>query len=459
MKKTLIVLTLAALLGVVPAGAQVDFTRYVALGDSMTAGLVSGGLVQYYQDRSYPALLAQQTGAPVFEMPTITEPGFPPLFELGSLSPLVIEPNPGAPGLPTNATYPLPYNNLGVPTANLYDLPFTTGDIENLLAGNIDNAMHDLILRIPQVPDPTTGQLIPFTAMTQAIAQQPTFATMWIGNNDILTAVMTGSYIPGLTATPVDFFEELYGQALGALATMTSADIVVVNIPDVTTIPFVTTVSNYVEVPGLGTFQLMGEDGPILDEDYITLGAAPLIAQGYGLPGSPPLPEGLNFVTGDYGVILRADEVAAINNHIAAFNTIIAGTAAAFGVPVLDINERYNEIVAGDPWILGGITITADFLTGGIFSYDGIHPQNIGYGLVAVELIDTINEAYGANIPQLNMDQILCSGGCFGRGVPIGTKASDVIFGADAFERLKELFPITMPEARRVPGRVSASTN
>ncbi len=445
MKRLLFVLTLAALLGAVPSSAQVDFTRYVALGDSLTAGYVSGGLVQYYQDRSYPALLAQQAGAPVFEMPTVSEPGIEPLLELLALVPApVIQPKPGAPGMPTNATYPVPYNNLGVPGSNLYNLVTTTGDIQNLLAGNTDNVMHDLILRIPQVPDPATGELMPFTALIQAIAQDPTFVTLWIGNSDILGAIISGSPIDGITMTPVEIFQQLYGQALGALATMTTADIVAINLPDATSIPFVTTVSNYITIPGMGTFQLMGEDGPIEDDDYITLAASALIAQGYGLPGAPPLPEDLNFATGAYGVILRSDEIDVINERIAAFNAIIAGTAANFGVPILDMNAKYNDIAGGNRWILGGIEFSADFLVGGLFSYDGVHPQAIGHGLVATELIRTINTAFDANIPQVNMMPILYGGDAV--TLPVGVNAKDVVFSDAAWDALKEVFPINRPQ-------------
>lgn len=444
MKKFIFVLTLAALLGALPASAQVDFTRYVALGDSLTAGFVSGGLVQYYQEHSYPAYLAQQAGAPVFEMPLVTEPGFPPLLELKSLLPSpVILPKPGAPGMPINATLPVPYNNLGVPGSDTYDLLFTTGDIQNLLAGNQNNAMHDLILRIPAVPNPQTGELMPFTAMAQAIAQQPTFVTLWIGNNDILGAAVAGTPIDGITMTPIDTFQQLYGQAVGALATMTSAKIAIVNLPNATAIPFVTTVGNYVDVPGIGTVQLEGEYGPIEDDDYITLGASSLIAQGYGLPGFPPLPEDINPATGEYGVILRAAEAAVITERIAAYNQIIQQTADAFGIPVLDINSIFDKIAGGDRWVLGGVEISADFLLGGIFAYDGVHPQSIGYGLVATELINTINSAYGADIPQLNMEQILFAGG--EPGMPAGTKAADVVFSQAAFDSLKATFPIHLP--------------
>ncbi len=448
MKKLVLVLTLVALLGALPVSAQVDFTRYVALGDSLTAGFVSGGLVQYYQERSYPAYLAQQAGAPVFEMPLVSEPGFPPLLELKALVPSpVIQAKPGAPGMPLNATLPVPYNNLGVPGADLYDLLFTTGDIQNLLAGNTDNAMHDLILRIPMVLGPD-GNPMEFPAIAQAIAQQPTFVTLWIGNNDELGAAVAGTPIDGITMTPVDVFQQLYPQAVGALATMTNAKIAIVNLPNPTAIPFVTTIGNYVDVPGIGTVQLEGEYGPIGDDDYITLGASALIAQGYGLPGFPPLPEDINPATGEYGVVLRAAEVQAIKDRVAAFNQIIQQTADAFGIPVLDINSIFDDIAAGDHWVLGGVEISADFLLGGIFGYDGVHPQSIGYGLVTTELINMINKAYGADIPQLNMGQVLFEGG--EPTMPAGAKAADVVFSQAAFDRLKQTFPINLHEPRPI---------
>lgn len=444
MKKTLIVLTLAALLGTVPASAQVSFERYVALGDSLTAGYASSGLVQYYQDRSYPAYLAQQAGATVFEMPTVSEPGLAPLLELLALVPApIIQPKPGAPGLPTNAEYPLPYNNLGVPGSKTLDTLETTGDIYNLLAGNTDNVMHDLILRFPAVPD-SSGNLVPFTALAQAIALNPTFVTLWIGNNDILGAAVAATPIDGITMTPVDLFEQYYQQVLGGLATMTTADIVVLNLPDSSSIPFVTTVSNYVTIPGMGTFQLMGEDGPIEDDDYITLSASGLIAQGYGLPGGPPLPENIDPATGAYGVILRAEEIAVIDERTATLNGIIAATAANFGIPVVDINSIFADIAGGNRWVLGGIELSADFLTGGIFSYDGVHPQNIGYALVATELIRTINSSFDANIPQLNMEPILYGDGA--ATLPVGVNAKDVVFSNAAWESLKDIFPANLPQ-------------
>ena len=93
MKKTIFALSLVALLAAAPAMAQVDLSNYVALGDSMTAGFASASMMDWYQDRSYPAVLAHQAGFDDFEQPYISQPGIGPIFELVSLAPTpVIQP-------------------------------------------------------------------------------------------------------------------------------------------------------------------------------------------------------------------------------------------------------------------------------------------------------------------------------------------------------------------------------
>jgi hypothetical protein len=253
MKKTLVALSLVAFFTAAPATAQVDLSRYVALGDSGSAGFVSGSLMNFYQQRAFPALLAEQAGVSGFELPTVSEPGIPPILELVHLVPTPVI-APVAPfeesGLPTNALFPGIYNNLAVPGATLYDMLFTTGDIYNLIAGNFDDPMHDLILR--------NGIN---TALEQGIGLQPTFVTVWIGLNDILPTALTGTPIEGVTMTPVESFEMLYNNAIGALMTNTSADIVLINLPDITTMPFSTSVAPFVEIPGDASGRFFDRDG------------------------------------------------------------------------------------------------------------------------------------------------------------------------------------------------------
>src|SRR4051794_41017511 len=189
------ILTLALTLGLAASAAfaQVDFTRYVSLGDSLTAGFWSGGLVSTVQVNSYPALLYRQaTGSSTgFEQPLVKAPGIPAALQLVSLVPnLVIAPASGQ-GVPLNLNLPRPYNNLGVPGSRVHDTLATT-----------NGGLHDLILRNPNFGNTT--------ALVQALILKPTFVTLWIGNNDVLGAATSGIVIDGVTLTTLDSFTQDY---------------------------------------------------------------------------------------------------------------------------------------------------------------------------------------------------------------------------------------------------------
>src|SRR4029078_8817592 len=89
------------------------------------------------------------------------------------------------------------------------------------------------------------------TQVQQAIALRPTAITLWIGNNDVLGAALRGRAIDGVTLTPTAVFRAPCGQIVAALKT-TGAFIVAANLPDVTTIPFVTTLRPFVTNPSTG---------------------------------------------------------------------------------------------------------------------------------------------------------------------------------------------------------------
>jgi len=453
MKKIVFALCLAALLGTAPATAQVDLSRFVALGDSLTAGFASGGLTIEYQNGSYPALLAERAGTPDYQLPLVTAPGIPSLMELLALpvgptgpTPVFIMAGEMDPGFPINAELPRPYDNLGVPGADLYNLLFTTGDISKLIDGTTTDPMHDLILRFDN------------TALEQAIGLQPTFLTLWIGNNDYLSAVLTATPIEGMTMTPVATFEQLYQTAVGALVTNTAADIVLINLPDATLIPFANAVTPYLDITGVGRIPLIGSKGVLPEDALVTLGASSLIAQGIGVPVAAggtgiPLPEDMQIIGGEVvpGVVLRSDEVAVLQDRVNAYNDIIEATAISFGLPMLDANALFGDIAEGSLWVLGGVDLSAEFLTGGIFSYDGIHPQKIGYGLVAIELIDLINDEFNASIPQVNMGDILCGGSCDGASTADTNMIVNgaPVMSAEAFLQLQEIIKPRLDRMRR----------
>ncbi|MGD8439578.1 MAG: SGNH/GDSL hydrolase family protein [Holophagae bacterium] len=453
MKKLILSTTMAALLVSASAMAQVDFSRYVALGDSLTAGYVGGGLMDYYQNRSFPARLAAQADVGTFEMPLISPPGLAPVLVLQSLSPLVIDTTDVAPPADPfeyfyNVTLEAPYQNLAIPGSNTYDTLFTTGNILNLIAGNQNNVMPDLILRTPQVQDPTTGEMIDYTPLVAAISQQPTFVTLWIGNNDYLSALITATPLDGVTMTPIPAFEQYMTGVIGGLATsLPNAQIVVMSLfGDARWVAFADSVANSVDVPGVGTVTLVGEDGELTSGDRLTLAAADLIAQGYGLPipGAPPLPENLDITTGAPGVILRETELDAIVDRAAAYNQIIDGLAGQFSnVHVFDVNPWFSRLANGTYRSFGGIELNTDLLVGGFFSYDGIHPQNMGQSVIAYELINFLNSELGAGLDQIDMREALNEGDwrTGGSGVVCVTcDPKNARLTRTAFAQLYELF-------------------
>jgi lysophospholipase L1-like esterase len=399
------------------ASAQADFTKYIAFGDSLTAGVVSYGTVQTYHQNSVPALIARQAGVASFQQPLVSEPGLPPLMQLTklSLTPFGVSPTitfKSGVGSPINATLSGPYNNLGIDGANTNDLMTRTGNILNLQADMLRYAqgqvgkvvpISDLVLR-----DGKT------TAIQQAIGAGGTFYTITIGSNEVLGAALTAVVVDGITMTPLGTFQTQYHNLLAALkAQRPSAKVMVATVQDV--LPFVTTVKPYLIVAATGQrIPLFGEAGVLTDNDYLTLQASSLIAQGIGIPTAAggtgiPLPEGSIDATGLHaGVIIRAAEAATLFKRIADMNTVIKSQAQTFGYGVVDIWAAFRDWDAHGV-IVGGVDVTTGFLTGGIFSLDGAHPQQLGYGLIANEWIKAINEQFGNALPMVSLRPLALS--------------------------------------------------
>src|SRR3954447_6451728 len=387
-------LTLASLMVAGAASAAVNtgsasFEKYVALGDSLTAGFSSGSINQIYQTNSYPALIYRQaTGKTTgFEQPLVSPPGLPGILQLQRLIPsVVVAPTPGT-GQPINLNLPRPYNNMAVPGATLHALLTKTQSTSA-------NDPTDLILR-----------RLGFTQLQQGLSLKPTFVTLWIGNNDVLGAATSGIVIPGVTLTPVEQFQADYTAVVTAIAS-TGAKMAVANIPDVTSIPFVTTVPRIVVNPATNQpvlingqpVPLIGPNGPLQAGDFVLLTAAAELAEGRGTPAALG---GSGLPLSDSSVLSKA-EVATINDYVIAYNQIIAKAASDKGAALVDANALLRDLAANGI-AGGGIHYTSAFLTGGVFSYDGVHPTAFGYAFVANHFINAINRQFGGSIPEVDL--------------------------------------------------------
>jgi len=388
--KVIFLVTLALALAALPGFAQVDtgsvdFSKYVALGDSLTAGFSNGGLGSDQQLDSYPSLLhdaatGQTTG---FQQPLVSEPGIPPQLALRGLLPTVITPRSGM-GVPLNLNLPRPYDNLGVPGARIHDTLATVTD---------NGGLHDLILR-------GLG-----TALQQALVQKPTFVTLWIGSNDVLAAATSGVVIDGVTLTTPAAFEADLRSIVGAIRS-SGANLAIANLANVTSIPFVTTIPSVVVDPTTNQpvlvngapVPLIGPNGPLSANDHVLLTATSELARGIGIPAALG---GTGLPLSDSSVLSGA-ETAKVQARVEALNSIIGQVAQDSGAALVDINAIFDDLVHRGR-VVGGIEFTTDFLTGGIFGYDGVHPTRLGYGLVANAFINAINQTFGASIPPVDL--------------------------------------------------------
>lgn len=413
-------LTLLALVTTSPALAQAvntgsaNFSKYVALGDSLTAAFTSGGLLDAVQVNSYPALINRQvTGTNSFQQPTVSAPGIPALLDLASLAPLVIAPRSSSTGAPTNLGLRQPYDNLAVPG-------FKVKDILTTFTGN---GIIDLILRGPAFGNRP--------ALSQALFLRPTFVSLWAGNNDVLGAATSGIVIDGVTLTTAADFDRDYRALVGQLRAA-NAQLAVATIPNVTAIPFVTTIPPFVINPATNQpVPLIGPNGPLALTDRVLLTASSQLAQGIGIPaalGGRGTPLGNQFV-------LSTAEVATITARVAAYNNTIRSVADQTGAALVDANAIFDQIALRGLGY-GGLRYSPAFLTGGLFSYDGVHPTAFGYAFVANEFIKAINSKYGGRIPQVDLFPFT-----FGDAASSGTvnevEAASAIFDGLAYENLR----------------------
>ena len=406
----------ATLLGQPSGGA--DFGRYVAIGDSLGAGFASGSLVEDHQRSSYPALIfGVADGRRPFEQPLVSQPGIPPELELVGLNPPALVPKDGL-GQPLNLTLPRPYDNLSVPGADVSDVLRTVTD---------GGGLHDLILR-------GLG-----TQLQQALSLQPTFVTLYIGQNDTLGAALSGIVIDGVTLTTLASFTADYTTVAGALA-LSGANLAFATLGDPTSIPFVTTIPPFVIDPATGEplviggnfVPLIGPNGPLSAADNVLLTASSLLGQGIGIPAAIggtglPLPN---------EVVLDAGETARIVERTEQFNQVIRGVARQVGAVVVPVGEVIAD-AAENGMILGGIEFSTDFLTGGLFSYDGVHPTGLGYGLVANTFIEAINTAFGSSIPLVNLAPLAFGSGASVRFQGTPAEASRARYAPATYDLLR----------------------
>ncbi len=454
----------------VTAGSA-DFSKYVALGNSLTAGFSDNALFKKGQEGSYTNILAQQfalVGGGEFRIPLCGDDNLGGLLAGGlpiqstRLCILGLLPSGrpdirSIPGTPvTEIAVPLTgqFNNMGVPGAKSFHLLAPNyGNIAGVASG----AANPYFVRFASNPSTTI--------LADALAQSPTFFSLWIGNNDVLSYATSGgvgvnqtnnpnspaTYGPNDITDPT-VFAGVYSALLDQL-TANGAKGVVSNIPYVTTIPYFRTVTyNAVPLDAANATQLnagyaayngglaqaalgglitaeekerrtitfkAGQNAVVMDDSYLTpLGALGLPnyrqatkedllvlpAQsflGTLVGGNPAAINGLSVPLADQWVLSK-NEVDEIKVAVDAYNASIKSLAEAKGLAFVDANSILSQVYNGGI-SFGNYHLSAYYVSGGTFSLDGVHPSARGYALIANKFMEAINAKYGSTFRPVDL--------------------------------------------------------
>jgi hypothetical protein len=365
------------------------FQRYVAMGNSVTAGFQSGGINDSTQKQSYAVLVAAAMGGDHFYYPSLNAPGCPPPFtniftgaRVGGAGVT------GTTCLFRSAAIPPYLSDVAVPGAETVDM--------------LDNGQ------------PPTANSNPLTQLflggrTQVQAMMdahPTFVSVWAGNNDLLGAAEVGDTT---LATDTAAFHAGYARALDSVqATGAGAILIGVGLGHLANnvvVPFFSRGTTWFGAISSGAFA----PAPIT----VAANCAPprgdtvLVSFAYGF-GLVATASGGTPVTLDCTAppVIEPAETRFFAALQLKYNAIIQAEAAARGFAYTDsVNVMMDSLAAVLPAgsqfrpfpNVGAACSTSPF--GLAFSCDGIHPNQTTQQKIARKIVRAINAAYGSAIP------------------------------------------------------------
>ncbi|MDQ0640685.1 hypothetical protein QF042_004250 [Pedobacter sp. W3I1] len=398
-----------------PAGStagQANFSKYIAVGNSLTSGFADGGLYLEGQKVAYPNLMAAKmatVGGGAFTSPFFSEEhlngsGYISLTALVNGTP-TLTPVTDKLAIRDAAKhldkYSGEFQNLGIPGMRV-DLAF-----DPTLTFSAANPYFERLLTDAQVGKTNYFQFIQ--------GRNHTFFSLWLGNNDVLGYALNGAVTvptdPTTALTDKVTFSSLYANFLNAL-TAGGQKGIVGTIPDVTAIPYFNTVTiaallNAAKAinPAAAAIYIQTGTGtvrPATAEDLIRL---PFQSEGlFGKPNGSGIPYGLHPLNPiENKWVLDKDEVIKLKDYVNSYNSTIKSLATSKGLAIADTYTYFNQVKTG--MNIQGVGINAAFITGGAFSLDGIHLTPRGNAVIANVFIDAINAKYGSTIPTVDITQ------------------------------------------------------
>lgn len=394
---------------------QEDFARYAAIGTSLSMGVTNGdnAVVYFYQQHSWPSLLARQAGNTGFTQPLMRSPGcFPPI-----IAPLALGRNLRGQSIATTDTSCaglLPgiaaptatssFNNVALSGAlTTYALNITPEiAAQGGLGAEASNS--SAVFRrkaYPLVLPPGKSQV------TAAMMQNPTFVSIELGANEVLGGPTSGVIAPGVNVVPPQFWQPEYDKVIDSIET-TGAKVMLVTVPRVSSIIGMRTgaelhadSANFKNRFNVTVLSSCKDNTNLIFTPRLVPGTIAFAA------ANPTVPVGISCLNNPSATVTQPDyaltpaDVATLNAFVDAMNEHIASVAETNGWALLDANAVLAEIVSGKPTYSVVRQMTCVIPYGPFIGLDGVHPTSAGYVKVANAAIAEVNGHYGFELPTI----------------------------------------------------------
>ena len=325
----------------------------------------------------------------------------------------------GVPGITTHESIAMTAPLTGAPNAPGCGFVTIPGDITS-------GGLQSLVQQESQLFYPVLGQFQTtlgarnVTQLGAAVSLQPKLTTVWLGANDILKFIFSHGQSP-VTDTPAQFATDL--TTIITTLEHAGSKVVVANLPDLLGNPstgelpvpqFFPQTKLSADLQALGIPAAIadanaafvsanytkGNGGFLTESGFFSL-VAQIKANPLGQPNLDPSGPG----SGNGPLYLDqtfASQAIALN---AGYNQTIDGVANATGAALADIQGGFQSLAANGFPLAPGVTLTLQF-GGGLVSYDGLHPANTTYALIANAFIGAADTKFGLTIPPLSAAQI-----------------------------------------------------
>ncbi len=362
---------------------RLDTSVFVVLGEGLAAGAGNFALYADVQSTSFPAQMARQMQTD-FRQPLIQSPGLGNLVGFAELP--VLLPNLAQTTVLENLP-PAAVQNLSVPCFRLKDAlelrsrqPLVHRQDAKQTTANLIFGLLPMVRGEKEMP----------TQLEAALGQNPTFALIELGYYEALEAAVTGNL--RLLPETEEFHFDL--ARLHTYLQQSGADILFLTIPD----PFDTayfadliTAAKILKVEP----SWLRHHFDIGESDLITANGLQEISYQLFARRFEPLPS---------GSVLDAETASEISRRVSCLNDEITALAAEQRTTVFDLNKFFKRIKT-DGFTVGARKINAEYL-GGFYSLNGYYPGATGHALIANELLDFLNQTYGADFGQIDLRSV-----------------------------------------------------